>query len=948
MLEERVTDSPYSDRVDRKESIKKLMKELSKDAEIKRTQPSKESVASTESEKHKTTAEKTKHSALRLFRTPSLPRRLRFNRQHSDLTPKEKSSAAKSLFNDQEKRDKEALDAANVEIKNKTEVLIEYEQLIEELKQKSHELGILNSLNLELLKTKEVRIGELEKEIAEEMQANELLKSITEKSVEKVEGLEAEIKTIFRTHDNEIDFLIATNSDLERKCENFRNNNLLLMEEIQELKIERKTLDDETQKLRTKVQAKSSKLLELENEYKGHLVENMNLLAEIAEIKKHAEDDMVAYAEENRKLISDFEATKKEMSRIMSELTFLKDSNKGLQEELAGKDIEMDSLRDEVRVSFNDDLKSLSKKYEQQIATLKEMHSMKIQEIESVATLEKSQLVKDHTENVINLKKEYDSRLERNNEIIEEKIRISEVQFEQKLRSIETSAEQSVEQERQLWKSELDKCQKIAETEIMQCEFEKQDLKTLLSSANEMMKEKDDIIQELNNKLKQEIENINKIREDFETEVNDARKDCSRVMTEKYHYQITLNNTRSTVNILMERLKKSDTDVELLKDELKVLSESKSVLEAQNLELSAEVSLLKDDIEEYKTVLTALRNSSLALEREVKERDSVFEKFMATEEETLETVNKLFNDKLEENIGKYFEMYSDIKRRYEARETYICDMKSLLEEFANGIELARMELDLKDKQLLDLQQENKTIKLENMTYKFRCEQFEKYDSELIKPPNPTPEEKLLTEEDSMVSNALIANIISQLELEANEKSEKKCLMFSDEEKISAENSLLKEKLMEKTRQIEILQGMVKMENEHALENLELKQKLCEVTEKMNKETPGKYAEISNKRSASKRSKQIDQLKESNTQLKDKITQLQIVNKEQESKITELKEQVVNVTPRKMNISLSAANLSTPKTPKTPKSFCGKENQSPVVVSVGQNSPNPSAFRTRNN
>lgn len=71
------------------------------------------------------------------------------------------------------------MDAASVEIKNKTEVLIEYEQLIEELKQKSHELGILNGLNLDLLKTKEVRISELEKEIMEEMQANELLKSIT-------------------------------------------------------------------------------------------------------------------------------------------------------------------------------------------------------------------------------------------------------------------------------------------------------------------------------------------------------------------------------------------------------------------------------------------------------------------------------------------------------------------------------------------------------------------------------------------------------------------------------------------------------------------------------------------------------------------------------------------------------------------------------------------------
>lgn len=77
----------------------------------------------------------------------------------------------------------------------------------------------------------------------------------------------------------------------------------------------------------------------------------------------------------------------------------------------------------------------------------------------------------------------------------------------------------------------------------------------------------------------------------------------------------------------------------------------------------------------------------------------------------------------------------------------------------------------------------------------------------------------------------------------------------------------------------------------------------------------------------------------------------MVNKEQEMKINELKEQVINVTPRKLNVSHSAANLGTPKTPKTPKSFCGKENQSPaitVVPVIGCSSPNPSAFRARNN
>lgn len=74
----------------------------------------------------------------------------------------------------------------------------------------------------------------------------------------------------------------------------------------------------------------------------------------------------------------------------------------------------------------------------------------------------------------------------------------------------------------------------------------------------------------------------------------------------------------------------------------------------------------------------------------------------------------------------------------------------------------------------------------------------------------------------------------------------------------------------------------------------------------------------------------------------------MVNQEQESKIIELKEQVINVTPRKLNISHSAGNLGTPKTPKTPKSFSGKENQSPAIAGIGLLSPNPSVFRARNN
>lgn len=122
----------------------------------------------------------------------------------------------------------------------------------------------------------------------------------------------------------------------------------------------------------------------------------------------------------------------------------------------------------------------------------------------------------------------------------------------------------------------------------------------------------------------------------------------------------------------------------------------------------------------------------------------------------------------------------------------------------------------------------------------------------------------------------------------------------------------------------------------------------------------KYANHSKKPTSRKH---IDQLKESNLQLKNvsilpkwwqiqpflifeiylqKIAQLQMVNTDQEAKIGELKDHLINeLTPRKLNISINGSG--TPKTPRTPKKYRGKENQH-EVVSV---SPSPNVLRSRN-
>lgn len=779
---------------------------------------------------------------------PSLPRRLRFNRQHSDLTPKGKSGSnvVTVLFQEKDKKDKdkekgkdkEALNATKQELTKKNEEAIEYRQQIEELKEEIHQLNTALNEKIELIKVKDEKVSELETQIAEYEGIHQSLKSVSEQLQEKINTLEGEIKTILRNHENEMECLIRKNTTLTDECQKLLDANKLSNETQTTMKTDITELQIKIDFYKTSLDAEAKKMEEKDNEYRKLLDENVQLLNGIEQTKKQADDDMLCYAMESQKLITDLETTKREMSKIITELCLKQELVNALQEELAGKNVEMDAERDELRDSWKAEFDLVMKKHEHEIGQLKAESETKYNEIASMAALEKAKLQAEYIEQMEHLKETVRKEKDQINESAEEKIRISEIQAEQKIKSLETMIEQSIQREKDLWKLEINKCQKIAESEIMQSEFEKQDLKTLLQSANELMLEKDEKIAELQNQLKQEITNFVQAREVFENELKEKQQECSHLIKELYQYQLTLQNTRSTVTILMERLRKSDHDVDILKAQLDSVIEAKKLGDVTNARLTNELKTLALELEEYRLTLNALRSSSLALEREMLDKDSVFEKIMSSEEETLETVNKigkLFHDKLEENINKYAELYNDIKKKYDARETYIRDMKALLEEFATGIELARLELDMKDKQLAELQEENKNIKLEIMTIKFKCEQFEKYDQEQ-RVPNPSPDLSEEVEHDkfsmlpdeAMVSNQLIENIIVQLEKEVKNDNFKEVLnseLFSDEDKIAAENSQLKEKLSEKMRQIEFLQEMVEMETGHATENSELRRKV---------------------------------------------------------------------------------------------------------------------------
>lgn len=657
---------------------------------------------------------------------------------------------------------KAALDKANREIGNLKSKIMSLEVTVTRLQDEKLELGT----------SKDKKIAELEREMSNLNKADELLQNIAEKSFDKIREMEDEMREMMKNHEQQLDGLTVSKNELEVKLEEIIVNYQVNQEENTNLRFENQFLRQELNQYQTMMQLQSNELnakIEeikfLEKSMEEIMEESGGLKEQIQLLKVKAEEDIKRCKEESNSNLRELETLRRERSNLMLDLQEKQELIRALHDEIAERQVEIDGQHYEFHESYNYEINLITEKYEERINKIQEIHEMKMKEAESVFVLEKSKILKDHASELAKLQDEKTNEINRVNETADEKIKIAEIQAEERIKALEASIETTVAREKALWQVEMDKCQKIAETEIIKCELEKRDLKQLLEATNQLLKERDDAIQDLQVQLLSTAGPAHKVKEEYDMKLKNALKEAAKLKTEKYNYQLTLSNTRSTVNILMERLKKADSDVDILKQELDQLTASKIELEAANLKL-------QDDVDEYKKALTALTNSSRALEQQMRQKEQVYEQLMSSEEEAVTAVTQigqLFSNRVEESMSKYLEMYDDMKKKYEARETYIRDMKLLMEEFATGIELARIELDTKEKKLFELEQENKDIKLENMTYKFKCEQFEKYQS---KSPSASASDftkdtqTISCDDDNLVSNKIIENIINQLDKDA--------------------------------------------------------------------------------------------------------------------------------------------------------------------------------------
>lgn len=604
---------------------------------------------STKEPKDKSKESKSKSSSLkglRLFRTPSLPHRLRFHRQNSDIT----SAATQAKLE------------ANLQPKISSTPLKGKEALHNHIRIKNQEVEEL-TLQVEKFKLVEIQLKDENTQLASKLlDVEEELATFKNNEIklqEKIEILDNEMKILISTNNREASKLQITKTDLD-------NRNTILQKQIEVLMTENSNFRTQIESLTVSLEVEKEKLNKLNSANHESLLnleslrlKNSGLLDELDTIKRRIEEDAFAYAQETTGAQHLMEKQKSEIAALADALVEKEEMIEGLKEELIDKNIEVDSLEEQI------------------------------------------------------------SKFAMDEECNEEKIRIAEIQVEQKFKKLESD----IEKEQKYWHNEIVKYR----NEMLQCELEKKDIQVLLETANEMVQERDTKISEYEkhlSNLSTPVDYYVQHCAGLEKQVNELEQKCSKTYSEKEAYHLALTNTRLTLRTCMERLTKSDSDVDSLKVELEAMNSSKNDIERKYSEAEGEIIQLRAKILENEAALTALVASSSQLQNEMNERANIIPTLFASEEEIIQKIQIL-----QSLVEKYGEAYTDLKKKYDDREAVINNNEQLFEEYSRVFQVTQIELDNKDKELVTLRQDNDNLKLENISLKSQSYDKKKLNNE---------------------------------------------------------------------------------------------------------------------------------------------------------------------------------------------------------------------------
>ncbi|KMZ02527.1 intracellular protein transport protein USO1 isoform X3 [Drosophila simulans] len=623
--------APPTVQPERKEQIEKFFKDAVRFAS-----------SSKEAKEFAIPKEDKKSKGLRLFRTPSLPQRLRFRPtpSHTDTATGSGSGASTAastpLHSAATTPVKEAKSASR--LKGKEALQYEIRHKNELIESQLSQLDVLRR-HVDQLKEAEAKLRE-EHELATS-KTDQLIEALTSENLshkalneqmgqehaallERLAAMEQQLQQQHEEHESQVEALVAESEALRLANELLQTANEDRQKVEEQLQAQLSALQADVAQAREHCsleQAKTAENIELvENLQKS----NASLLADVVQLKQQIEQDALSYGQEAKSCQAELECLKVERNTLKNDLANKCTLIRSLQDELLDKNCEIDAHCDTIR-----------------------------------------QLCREQARHT------------------EQQQAVAKVQ-----QQVESDLESAVEREKSYWRAELDKRQKLAENELIKIELEKQDVMVLLETTNDMLRMRDEKLQKCEEQLRNGIDYYIQLSDALQQQLVQLKQDMAKTITEKYNYQLTLTNTRATVNILMERLKKSDADVEQYRAELESVQLAKGALEQSYLVLQADAEQLRQQLTESQDALNALRSSS----------------------QTLQSEERIDGD-------AQLAHYHELRRKDETREAYMVDMKKALDEFATVLQFAQLELDNKEQLLVKVREECEQLKLENIALK---------------------------------------------------------------------------------------------------------------------------------------------------------------------------------------------------------------------------------------
>lgn len=221
----------------------------------------------------------------------------------------------------------------------------------------------------------------------------------------------------------------------------------------------------------------------------------------------------------------------------------------------------------------------------------------KIAEVQREKQLEINTIEQNCTKIIAKNKQETNAQILQANENSSEKIKLVEIQMEAKLKELNQDWSLKLKSQQEKADEILKECQSISEYSIIQCELEKNELATRLKQEKEELVSENILLQEIISKLKTDVSNtikdLTETREKLKTEENLHKTTIEQSKIREHSYEITLNKTHETINMLKNRLLHSDCDVEQLKLEIENVENNSVGQEGKICDLEHQIEKLK-------------------------------------------------------------------------------------------------------------------------------------------------------------------------------------------------------------------------------------------------------------------------------------------------------------------------------------------------------------------